>query len=190
MLFFFFFCILLLSFCYPKMSCEENLTCWMNFLSADLHIYAHRTDAEDRCLLYNSQWDHQRFSLNDTRWALSYLKHQETDVKLIHPRAIILRSSYFAIRVTFFEETSSTGSVMNRESWDTLFLHRNQANSPHSCWASCLARAVAVLNQPSTICKYVKNQAICKCMQMSELEGYFASVYAAWLDLNSFYRHL
>lgn len=156
------------------MSCEGNLTCWMNLFSADSHVHAHRTDAEDRCLLYNSQWDHQRFSLNDTRRALNYLKHQETDVDLIHPQAIILWSPYFAIRVTFFEKASSTGSVMNRESWDTLFFALtvtpqpvyHQANSPHSCWA-CLARAAAVLNQPSTICKYVKIRQyanVCKWM--------------------------
>lgn len=34
--------------------CEENLTCWMNFLSADLHICDYRTDAEDSCSQYST----------------------------------------------------------------------------------------------------------------------------------------
>ena len=48
-----------------------------------------RTDAGDRCPRYKSEQDHQRFSVRDTVSHVQTQKHQETDVKLIHPGAII-----------------------------------------------------------------------------------------------------
>lgn len=82
---------------------------------------------------------------------------------------------------------------MNRESRDTLFFCFNSYTTTSLPPGKLSTFLLGLLG--SSCCSFeptkhnmqiCKNQAICKCMQMNELEGYFASVYAAWLDLNSF----
>lgn len=91
---------------------------------------------------------------------------------------------FFFSANTFIEKTLSTDTVMNHESW--VFLHHKhftRQNSVHARWAW----AAAVLNRSNTVCKYRKTRGYaneCKWIKCT-WKGYFASVCAAWLDLNS-----
>ena len=144
----------------------------MNFLSADSHICDHWAAAENRCSPCNSQWDHQRFSMDDTlrhtfsaQWVIS---------KLTWNLIIVMQSSICNQHHFHWENF-----VCSDEPWNSAFTETllHSGKKLHILiWFQLLQ-----LFHGSNSMQICKNQAICKYMQINCMhwKDYFASVCTA-----------
>lgn len=143
-------------FCfYPfpwKEGLKENLPCWVNFLSqrcAEQMLETDACDISQSGIIKGLVW------MTACATFAQLLKHRESDVKLIHPGAIIQWWWYFAIRVLFMEKTSSPASEMTHGSRhiSLVFETRATVSSP----------AVQLLVWQQKVCKYVKQAYVNLC---------------------------
>lgn len=106
------------------------------------------------------------------------LKHRESDVKWIHPGAIIQWWWYFAIRVPFIEKTSSPASEMTHGSWHISLVFKTHAtvSSP----------AVQLLVWQQKVCKYVKQAYVNLCKWPRGLGDIFGDILQLLLFANNF----